>query len=56
LVFIGLGRSRSGELDGDVANGELYCGAIAGMVKDIVGAGDVVRSIVEGYDRVVAAL
>jgi enoyl-[acyl-carrier protein] reductase II len=56
LVFIGLGRSRSGELDGDVANGELYCGAIAGMVNDIVGAGDVVRSIVEGYDSVVAAL
>lgn len=56
LVLIGLGRSRLGELDGNVADGELYCGSIAGMVKDIVGAGDVVRSIVEGYDRVVATL
>ncbi len=56
LVLIGLGRSRLGELEGNVADGELYCGSIAGMVKDIVGAGDVVRSIVEGYDSVVAAL
>lgn len=56
LVFIGLGRSHSGELEGDVNEGEMYCGAVAGMVRDIVGAADVVRSIVEGYDRVVAAL
>ncbi|MFW6125818.1 MAG: NAD(P)H-dependent flavin oxidoreductase [Chloroflexota bacterium] len=56
LVFSGLGRSHSGELGGDVTEGELYCGAIAGMIKDIVGAGDLVRSIVEGYDRVVGTL
>ena len=56
LVLIGLGRSRSGELDGNVQDGELYCGSIAGMVNDIVSAGDVVRGLVEGYDRVVAAL
>jgi len=56
LVLIGLGRSRSGELDGNVRHGELYCGAIAGMINDIVSAGDVVRELVEGYDRVVASL
>jgi enoyl-[acyl-carrier protein] reductase II len=56
LVLIGLGRSRSGELDGNVQDGELYCGSIAGMINDIVSAGDVVRGLVEGYDRVVAAL
>ena len=56
LVLIGLGRSRSGELDGNVQDGELYCGSIAGMVNDIVSAGDVVRGLVEGYDRVVASL
>lgn len=56
LVLIGLGRSRSGELDGNVQDGELYCGAIAGIINDIVSAGDVVRGLVEGYDRVVAAL
>lgn len=56
LVFIGLARSRIGELDGDLVEGEAYCGAIAGMINEIVSAGDVVKSIVEGYDRVVAGL
>ncbi len=56
LVFIGIARSRTGELDGDMIDGEAYCGAIAGVIKEIVGAGDVVRGIVEGYSRVVAGL
>lgn len=56
MVFIGIARSRTGELDGDMIDGEAYCGAIAGMIKEIVGAGDVVRGIVEGYSKVVAGL
>jgi enoyl-[acyl-carrier protein] reductase II len=56
LVFIGIARSRTGELDGDMIDGEAYCGAIAGVIKEIVGAGDVVRRIVEGYSKVVAGL
>lgn len=56
LAFIGIARSRTGELDGDMTQGEAYCGAIVGMVTEIVSAGDVVRGIVEGYSRVVAGL
>jgi enoyl-[acyl-carrier protein] reductase II len=56
LAFIGIARSRTGELDGDMIDGEAYCGAIAGVIKEIVGAGDVVRGIVEGYSKVVAGL
>jgi len=56
LAFIGIARSRTGELDGDMIDGEAYCGAIAGAIKEIVGAGDVVRGIVEGYSKVVAGL
>ena len=56
LVFIGIGRSRRGELDGDIIDGEAYCGAIAGMIKEIIGAADVVKSLVEGYSAVVAKL
>jgi len=56
LAFIGAGRARAGQLDGDLVKGEAYCGAIAGMIKDIVGAGDVVRGIVDGYGKVVAGL
>jgi len=56
LVFIGIGRSRTGELDGDMIDGEAYCGAIAGMIKEIISAADVVKSLVEGYSAVVARL
>lgn len=56
LVFIELGRSRKGELEGDPSDGEAYCGAIAGMINEIVSAADVVKSIVDGYSEVVARL
>jgi len=56
LAFISVGRSRMGQLEGRVQEGEVYCGAIAGMIKEIASAGDVVRSLVQGYDRIVARL
>jgi len=56
LVFLGIGRSRTGELVGDMIHGEAYCGAIAGMIKEIISAADVVKSLVEGYSAVVASL
>lgn len=56
LAFIGVARARTGELDGDLVDGEAYCGAVAGMIKEIVSAGDVVRSIVDGYSKIVAGL
>ena len=40
----------------DIAPRQMICGAVAGMVDEIVSAGDVVRNIVEGYDRIVAGL
>ncbi|MFW6125819.1 MAG: NAD(P)H-dependent flavin oxidoreductase [Chloroflexota bacterium] len=55
-AFVGDVRLRAGVADGQVDEGELPCGVIAGMVRDIVRAGDVVRSIVDGYDRVVDRL
>jgi len=56
LALIGLGRSRMGQLDGLVEEGELYCGAISGMISDVVGASDVVRKMVKDYDGVLAGL
>lgn len=56
LVFIGIARSRMGELDGDIMEGEAYCGAIAGMISEIASAGDILQNIAEGYSRVVAGL
>lgn len=57
FAFIDTGsRSRMGEFEGELQEGEAYCGAIAGMIKEIVSAGDVVRSIVEGYDKIATRL
>ena len=56
LALIGLGRSRMGQLEGLVEEGELYCGEIAGMIRDIIPAGDIIKKIVADYDGVVAGL
>jgi len=42
--------------EADIAPRQMICGAVAGMINEIVCAGDVVRNIVEGYDRIVAGL
>ena len=55
-AFVGDVRVWAGEVEGRMDDGELPCGIIAGMIKEIMNAGDVVRSIVDGYDRVVAGL
>jgi enoyl-[acyl-carrier protein] reductase II len=56
LAFLGSSRSRTGQFEGDMANGEAYCGAIAGMIKEIKSVGEVIRSIVDNYETVVASL
>lgn len=56
LAFIGSSRSRTGQFEGDLANGEAYCGSIAGMIKEIKSVGDVMRNIIDNYERVVTNL
>ena len=48
--------SQAALLGGDMVGGRAACGAGAGLVDGIVSAGEVVRRIVEGYDRIVAGL
>lgn len=54
--FIGPGRIRNALLEGDMKDGSALCGAIAGMIKEIVSAGEVVRSLVDGYEAIVGRL
>lgn len=54
--FLGAQRARLGQLEGDLDNGEGYCGSIAGIIKEIVSAGEVVRRIIEGSTQVIAGL
>lgn len=56
IDFIGSSRSRTGQFEGDLANGESYCGSIAGMIKEIKSASEVIRSIVDNYDTVLDSL
>jgi len=48
--------SEAALLRGDVSGGRAACGAGAGLVREITGAGDVVRDMVEGYDRIATGL
>ena len=56
IDFIGSSRSRTGQFQGDLANGESYCGSIAGMIKEIKSVSEVIRSIVDNYDTVLDSL
>lgn len=51
--FLGYGRGRTGQIEGDLVNGEAYSGTSAGLIKDILPAADVVHRLVEEYQKVV---
>ncbi len=51
--FLGYSRVRTGQLEGDLENGEAYCGASAGLIKEILPAATVVQNLIEGYQKVI---
>jgi enoyl-[acyl-carrier protein] reductase II len=51
--FLGYGRPRKSQLEGDLAEGEAYCGTSAGLIKDIVPAATVIEQLVKGYQEVI---
>lgn len=54
--LLGTKRERRGIFEGDVAEGELEAGQIAGMVKEIISAEEVVRQMVQEYQSAVQRL
>ncbi len=56
LDFIGYRSNRTAQLDGNLNGGEAYCGASAGLIKEILPAKDVVRQLVDGYEQVLKRL
>jgi enoyl-[acyl-carrier protein] reductase II len=54
--FIGHAASRTGGLEGDLENGEAYCGSSAGLIHEILEAGEVVRRLVNGCQEVIDSL
>jgi len=51
--FLDYGRARTGQIEGDLENGEAYSGTSAGLIKDVLPAADVVHRLVEEYQKVV---
>lgn len=56
LKFIGLGRSRLAAKEGDVQEGTIYCGQIAGLLSELKSAKDVIKEIMEGAEALVKEL
>lgn len=52
--FLGYGTAREGMMQGDTLSGDLLVGQVAGMIKTIHGAGDVVREIIDGAEAILA--
>jgi enoyl-[acyl-carrier protein] reductase II len=53
LDLIGVGRSRRAAQEGDVEEGTIYCGQIAGLIAEVKSAKEVVREIIEGAQALV---
>ena len=51
--FLGYSRARTGQIEGDLENGEAYSGASAGLVKEVLPADEVVLRLIMGYRRVI---
>ncbi len=51
--FLGYGRARKAQLEGDMINGEAYCGASAGLIKESIPTSQVIQRLVMGYQEVI---
>ena len=50
--FVGRGRARKAQVDGDLENGDLYSGSSAGLIGEIIPAAEIVKNLIEDYNRV----
>lgn len=48
--LIGVGRSQRATVDGDVEEGTIYCGQIAGLIAELKSAQEVITEIIEGAE------
>jgi enoyl-[acyl-carrier protein] reductase II len=48
--LIGMGRSQRATVDGDVEEGTIYCGQIAGLIDELKSAKEVITEIIEGAE------
>ena len=51
--FIGRGRARKAQIDGDLENGDIYSGSSAGLIREIVSAAEIVKSLIESHHKAI---
>jgi len=56
LEALGMGSMRAGVIDGDLVKGSLMIGQIAGLIKDVKPAGQIIEDIVAEAEEVIANL
>lgn len=56
MDFIGYRRNRIAQIEGYLDKGEAYCGASAGLIKEVLTVQEVVHSLVKGYEKIVKEL
>ena len=56
VALLGEGRARRGMRDGDLDEGELEIGQVAGQIADVPSVAELVRRLLEGYDGALARL
>jgi enoyl-[acyl-carrier protein] reductase II len=54
--LLGKGRAKAGMLDGDLENGELEIGQVAGMINDIPTCEALVRRLIGEYKNTISGL
>lgn len=54
--LLGTGRARAGMLDGDLENGELEIGQVAGLINDIPTVADLMIRLLDQYDGTLSRL
>ena len=56
VEMIGPGRTMKAAMEGDIDEGSFMCGQICGMIDELKSAADIIQEMMEGYDKVAAAL
>lgn len=55
-TLLGTGRARAGMLEGDLENGELEIGQVAGLIDDIPSVAELMNRLLTQYDETLARL
>jgi enoyl-[acyl-carrier protein] reductase II len=56
MDFIGYRRNRILQIEGHLDKGEAYCGASAGLIREVLTAQEMVHSLIKGYEEVIKKL